>query len=145
MCKGLSSKEICGETGILHLQDPRHIETAWGSVVVVRRDGSVAVLHEKGLSAKLELLYSKSLFLVALNLAQSEAVSRCLTAPNFKTPCSVPQRQACKPLQLASILPECLGGHNLYEGSVSSTMFGGDCEDSRRRAPINPSWGYPWL
>ncbi|CAL5228225.1 g11315 [Coccomyxa viridis] len=53
-------------------QDPRHIETAWGSVVVVRHDGSVAVLHEKALSAKLELLYSKSLFLVALNLAQSE-------------------------------------------------------------------------
>ncbi|CAK0785749.1 hypothetical protein CVIRNUC_008960 [Coccomyxa viridis] len=53
-------------------QDPRHIETAWGSVVIVRRDGSVSVLHEKGLSAKLELLYSKSLFLVALNLAQSE-------------------------------------------------------------------------
>ena len=57
------------------MQDPRHIETAWGSVVVVRHDGSVAVLHEKALSAKLELLYSKSLFLVALNLAQSEEVS----------------------------------------------------------------------
>ena len=38
------------------MQDPRHIETAWGSVVIVRRDGSVSVLHEKGLSAKLELL-----------------------------------------------------------------------------------------
>ena len=57
------------------VQDPRHIETAWGSVVVVRHDGSVAVLHEKALSAKLELLYSKSLFLVALNLAQSEEVT----------------------------------------------------------------------
>ena len=57
------------------MQDPRHVETAWGSVVVVRHDGSVAVLHEKALSAKLELLYSKSLFLVALNLAQSEEVS----------------------------------------------------------------------
>ena len=56
------------------MQSPRHIETAWGSVVVVRHDGSVAVLHEKALGAKLELLYSKSLFLVALNLAQIEEV-----------------------------------------------------------------------
>lgn len=58
------------------MQDPRHIEAAWGSVVIVRHDGSVSVLQEKALSAKLELLYSKSLFLVALNLAQSEEVSR---------------------------------------------------------------------
>ena len=43
--------------------------------MVVRHDGSVVVLQEKPLSAKLELLYSKSLFLVALNLAQSEEAS----------------------------------------------------------------------
>lgn len=92
------------------MQDPRHIETAWGSVVIVRRDGSASVLHEKGLSAKLELLYSKSLFLVALNLAQSEEVSRCLTAPSCKSLCSVPDKKACKPLQLASMLPECQAG-----------------------------------
>ena len=80
---------------MLRVQDPRHIETAWGSVVIVRHDGSVSVLHEKGLSTKLELLYSKSLFLVALNLAQSEEVSRCLTAPRFGAPCTTPHRQAC--------------------------------------------------
>lgn len=50
--------------------------------MVVRQDGSVVVLHEKALSAKLQLLYSKSLFLVALNLAQSEEVGLC------KIPCA---------------------------------------------------------
>lgn len=43
-------------------------------MVVVQGDGGVAYLHEKDLSAKLELLYSKSLYLVALNLATSEEV-----------------------------------------------------------------------
>ena len=84
---GMSSDGFCGRTGKIHVQDPRHIETAWGAVVIVRRDGSVSVLHEKGLSAKLELLYAKSLFLVALNLAQSEEVSPavCLhSVPNPK-------------------------------------------------------------
>ncbi|BDA46644.1 Vacuolar protein sorting-associated protein 11 homolog [Coccomyxa sp. Obi] len=53
-------------------QEPRHVEVAWGQVVVVQADGGVAYLQEKELSAKLELLYSKSLYLVALNLATSE-------------------------------------------------------------------------
>ena len=79
-------------------------------MVIVRRDGSVSVLHEKGLSAKLELLYSKSLFLVALNLAQSEEVSRCLTAPSLNLPCSVPKRHARKPLQLTSMFMTASAG-----------------------------------
>lgn len=66
-------------------QEPRHVEVAWGQVVVVQADGGVAYLHEKELSAKLELLYSKSLYLVALNLATSEEVgwfpSLCIVTP----------------------------------------------------------------
>lgn len=53
---------------------------AWGQVVVVQADGGVAYLHEKELSAKLELLYSKSLYLVALNLATSEEVTHSCTS-----------------------------------------------------------------
>ena len=93
----MSSKRSSGRTGIFPLQDPRHIETAWGAVVIVRRDGSVSVLHEKGLSAKLELLYAKSLFLVALNLAQSEEVRRCLPAPSHKSYTLNPQQQVALP------------------------------------------------
>jgi hypothetical protein len=54
------------------VQEPRHVECAWGQVVVVQAGGTVSFLQEKDLSAKLELLYSKSLYLVALNLAASE-------------------------------------------------------------------------
>jgi len=61
--------------------------------VIVRHDGSVAVLHEKALSAKLELLYSKSLFLVALNLAQSEEVGQLLS-------CSYAQAQTISKLKM---------------------------------------------
>ena len=61
------------------------MEVAWGQVVVVQADGGIAYLHEKELSAKLELLYSKSLYLVALNLATSEEVgwfpSLCIVTP----------------------------------------------------------------
>ena len=76
-------------------------------MVIVRRDGSVSVLHEKGLSAKLELLYSKSLFLVALNLAQSEKVSHYLTAPSRTVP-ALSHTDSLAPLRIASIVSECL-------------------------------------
>ena len=49
---------------------------AWGAVVVVQREGPLVVLKEKPLASKLELLYNKGLYLVALNLAHSEQVIR---------------------------------------------------------------------
>lgn len=56
------------------MQEPRHVVTAWGSVVVVQGDGSLVCLKEKALAIKLELLLSKNLHLVALHLALSEQV-----------------------------------------------------------------------
>ena len=61
----------------VHAQDPRHVVTAWGAVVVVLADGSITCLKEKPLSVKLELLFSKNLYVVALNLAHSEQVGAC--------------------------------------------------------------------
>ena len=50
----------------------------WGLVLVVQSDGAVVCLKEKELNAKLELLYNKSLYLLALNLAQSDKVQPLL-------------------------------------------------------------------
>ena len=58
------------------VQEPRQVVSAWGLVVVVAADGAVTCLREKPLAAKLELLHAKSLYLVALNLAQSEQARR---------------------------------------------------------------------
>ena len=60
------------------MQDPRHVVTAWGAVVVVQSDGTITCLKEKPLGVRLELLFSKNLYLVALNLATSEQVSMCV-------------------------------------------------------------------
>lgn len=49
--------------------------SVWGMVVVLQADRSVLCLKEKPLQAKLELLYNKGLYLVALNLAHSEQAS----------------------------------------------------------------------
>ena len=46
----------------------------WELVVVVQADGAVVCFKEKDLNSKLELLYNKSLYLLALNLAQSDKV-----------------------------------------------------------------------
>ena len=50
------------------------MECAWGQVVVVRADGSAACMRERDLGAKLDALYAKSLYPVALNLATDEEV-----------------------------------------------------------------------
>jgi len=53
----------------------------WGLVLVVQADSNVVCLKEKELNSKLELLYNKSLYLLALNLAQSHQVRFCATTP----------------------------------------------------------------
>jgi len=53
----------------------------WGLVLVVQADNTVVCLKEKELNSKLELLYNKSLYLLALNLAQSHQVHFCATTP----------------------------------------------------------------
>ena len=62
---------------VLSGQDPRHVVTAWGCVVVVQSDGSIVALKEKPLATKLELLFNKNLYVVALSLAHSEQVGPC--------------------------------------------------------------------
>ena len=47
----------------------------WGLIYVVQADGAIVCLKEKDLSAKLELLYNKSLYMLAINLAQSQQVN----------------------------------------------------------------------
>ena len=47
---------------------------AWNMVLLVQHDGNLLCLKEKPLATKLELLFSKSLYLVALSLAHSEQV-----------------------------------------------------------------------
>ena len=60
-------------------QGVRHVVCAWGMILVVESGGKVTMLREKDLTLKLNLLFSKSLYLVALNLAQSEEA--CLPVP----------------------------------------------------------------
>lgn len=50
---------------------PQHVVCNWGLVLVVQADNTVLCLKEKELNSKLELLYNKSLYLLALNLAHS--------------------------------------------------------------------------
>lgn len=56
-------------------QTPEHVICQWGLIHVVQADGAVTCLKEKELSSKLELLYNKSLYMLALNLAQSQQAS----------------------------------------------------------------------
>ena len=65
------------------MQEPRKVAVAWGVVVVVQQEGPLLVLKEKPLASKLELLYNKGLYLVALNLAHSEEVYRLSLAMFF--------------------------------------------------------------
>ena len=53
---------------------------SWGMILVIQAGGDVICLKEKELTSKLELLYNKSLYLLALNLAQSQKVKQELHA-----------------------------------------------------------------
>lgn len=65
------------------VQSPQHVVCQWGLVLIVQADGAVLALKEKELNSKLELLYTKSLYLLAINLAQSDQVTPALPAHSF--------------------------------------------------------------
>ncbi|KAL3155173.1 hypothetical protein ABBQ32_013114 [Trebouxia sp. C0010 RCD-2024] len=59
-------------TSVPLTETPKHVVCSWGMILVIQAGGLVTCLKEKELTAKLELLYNKSLYLLALNLAQSQ-------------------------------------------------------------------------
>ena len=51
-----------------------HIFSAWQSIFLVTQDGKVLRYHEKPFSQKLELLYQRDYYVLAINIAQKEGV-----------------------------------------------------------------------
>ena len=72
-CHCMSVQGVFYHPGRL-LQAPRQVFCAWGLVLVIHADDSATCLTEKPLVKKVELLYNKNLYPVALSLARSEQV-----------------------------------------------------------------------
>ncbi|KAL1959130.1 hypothetical protein VTO42DRAFT_2917 [Malbranchea cinnamomea] len=53
-----------------------HIFVEWGDLFLVTVDGKVYRYHEKTLQQKLEILYQRNLYILAINLAQKSGVDR---------------------------------------------------------------------
>eukprot|EP01104_Vermistella_antarctica_P005197 TRINITY_DN1563_c0_g1_i1.p1 TRINITY_DN1563_c0_g1~~TRINITY_DN1563_c0_g1_i1.p1 ORF type:complete len:989 (-),score=293.81 TRINITY_DN1563_c0_g1_i1:110-3076(-) len=54
------------------LPDVRHVASEWGSIFVITKEGKVFEMAEKDTQTKLELLFKKNLYSVAINLANSQ-------------------------------------------------------------------------
>ncbi|CAH2319593.1 vacuolar sorting-associated 11 homolog [Pelobates cultripes] len=54
------------------LADVVDVLTEWGSLYVLTRDGFLHALHEKDTQTKLEMLFKKNLFVLAISLAKSQ-------------------------------------------------------------------------
>ena len=79
-------KQLFEHPGLL-LQAPRQVFCAWGLVLVIHADDSATCLTEKPLAKKVELLYNKNLYPVALSLARSEQVGLSAVMPRSTSPC----------------------------------------------------------
>ncbi|KAI0934915.1 hypothetical protein AcV5_006605 [Taiwanofungus camphoratus] len=58
----------------------REVISAWGQIYVLSNDGTLSCLQEKPTSAKLDMLYRKSQFTVALNLASTQRLDESSVA-----------------------------------------------------------------
>ncbi|KAJ7583306.1 hypothetical protein C8J56DRAFT_830557 [Mycena floridula] len=58
----------------------REIISAWGNVYVLSNNGELKYLQEKPTSTKLEMLYSKSQYVLALNLAKTQGLDESSVA-----------------------------------------------------------------
>ncbi|TFK22979.1 vacuolar membrane protein [Coprinopsis marcescibilis] len=65
-------------------QGVREVVSQWGKVYVLSTDGSLLSLEEKSTAAKLDMLYRKSLFVVALNLAKTQGLDEASVADIHK-------------------------------------------------------------
>jgi hypothetical protein len=55
-------------------QGVRDVVSQWGNVYVLSTDGQLLCLEEKSTAAKLDMLYRKSLYQIALNLAKTQSL-----------------------------------------------------------------------
>ncbi|KIM77475.1 hypothetical protein PILCRDRAFT_76651 [Piloderma croceum F 1598] len=58
----------------------REVVSQWGRIFVLENDGRVSCLEEKPTSAKLDMLYRKSLYVLALNMAKSQRLDESSVA-----------------------------------------------------------------
>ncbi|KAF5330983.1 hypothetical protein D9619_005205 [Psilocybe cf. subviscida] len=65
-------------------QGVREIISQWGKIYVLSSDGTLMCLEEKSTAAKLDMLYRKSLYLIALNLASTQSLDESSVADIHK-------------------------------------------------------------
>ncbi|KDQ61289.1 hypothetical protein JAAARDRAFT_55962 [Jaapia argillacea MUCL 33604] len=58
----------------------REVMSQWGQIYILSNDGQLSCLQEKPTSAKLDMLYRKSLYLMALNLAKTQRLDESSVA-----------------------------------------------------------------
>ncbi|OCH92268.1 hypothetical protein OBBRIDRAFT_773774 [Obba rivulosa] len=62
----------------------REVISAWGQIYVLSNDGKLDCLEEKPMSTKLDMLYRKSQYLLALNLAKTQGLDEASIAEVHK-------------------------------------------------------------
>ncbi|KAL3646072.1 Vacuolar protein sorting-associated protein 11 [Castilleja foliolosa] len=62
------------------VQEVRHMLCEWGSIVLVMQDNSALFFVEKDMESKLDLLFKKNLYPVAINLVRSQQADAVATA-----------------------------------------------------------------
>lgn len=65
-------------------QGVRDVVSQWGTVYVLSTDGQLLALEEKSTAAKLDMLYRKSLYGIALNLAKTQNLEESTVADIHK-------------------------------------------------------------
>ncbi|KAF9651477.1 hypothetical protein BDM02DRAFT_3154289 [Thelephora ganbajun] len=61
-------------------QGVREIVSQWGDIYILSNDGKLSCLQEKPTAAKLDMLYRKSLYLIALNLGKTQNLDEASVA-----------------------------------------------------------------
>ncbi|KAF8638921.1 hypothetical protein AX17_001834, partial [Amanita inopinata Kibby_2008] len=61
-------------------QGVREVVSQWGHIYILTNDGNLLSLQEKPTAAKLDILYRKSLYLLALNLAKTQGLDEASIA-----------------------------------------------------------------
>ncbi|KAD4179043.1 hypothetical protein E3N88_27634 [Mikania micrantha] len=69
-----------GEKKFLVVKEVSHMLCEWGSILLIMNDKSAICIGEKDMESKLDMLFKKNLYTVAINLVQSQQADAAATA-----------------------------------------------------------------
>lgn len=98
--------------------DVSHLVCEWGYIILIMADNKILCIGEKDMESKLDMLFKKNLYTVAINLVQNQQADPASTAEVLRKTICMGNRNMMRLCPSISTLLVILNHHMLYRSSL---------------------------